>query len=193
MKMDLDVRQFHRALKEYGEATGKDGAEVLNRAGRNVAYRAAQFTPIAPVARIKRAIMADPHLRYALTSIALKKRGVGVLKSPQFAKEVEALVGRRLASSRYLRSAWRAAVEKMGGTFRGSKKFKGAGGGATPATLHSLLTELVAQVSEPDSKRARSAEDVLIKPLQEALDFVAKDMENFAQKILAKRAKAHSP
>lgn len=193
MKLDLDVSQFQRALKEYGEATGKDGAEILNRAGRNVAYRAAQFTPIAGVAKIRRALMSDPNLRYALTSIALRKTGgKQILRSPEFKKAVERFVSRRISSSRYLRAAWANAIEKMGGSFRG-RRFKGTGGGARPATLHKLLTELVAQTIQPDDRHARSAENVGIKPLQEAIDFVAKDMIDFAQRLLAKRAKAHSP
>jgi hypothetical protein len=193
MKLDLDVGQFQRALKEYGDATGKDGAEILNRAGRNVAYRASQKTKVANASKIRRELMADPHLRYALTSIALRKArgGKHILQSPDFARAVERLVSRRVSSSRYLRAAWANAIEKMGGTFRG-RKFKGADGSASPATIRKLITELVAQTLQPDQKHARSAEDEGIKPLQDAIDFVAKDMIDFANRILAKRAKSHS-
>jgi hypothetical protein len=183
MKLDVDVRQFTRALNEYKEATGKDGAEILNRAGRNVAYRAAQGTPKATQARIRRDLYADPRLRYALTSISLRKQGMGFMKTG-FAKEVQRFVSRRIASAGFIRSGWAEAIEKLGGTYRGRKIGKGHGR-ATKATALNLIAEIVNTVP--------GIEKVGVKALQNAVEFVAADMIDYSQRLLAKRAKAHSP
>jgi hypothetical protein len=189
--IQFNISEFVGALRAYKIASQKDGADVLNHAIRNVAYRAAEFTPVASVAKIRSSLMADPHLRYALTSIALKKRGVGMLKSPEFAKEVERFVSRRVSSARYLRAAYAEAIIRLGGTFKGSR-FKGASGFANPATVGRLIAEIVAITSQPDAGHAQSAEDIGIKALQKAVDFVANDMLVYAKRKMEETAREHS-
>src|SRR4051812_34000515 len=106
----VDVSQFQLALRAYKAATQKDAATVLNRAGRNLAFRASQFTPKGNPARIRTDLMRDPHLRYALTSLLLKKKGIGPLASPQFAAAVEKFVAKRASSANYLRAGWAQAI-----------------------------------------------------------------------------------
>src|SRR5581483_3943455 len=108
-ELKVDTTKFLFALRAYKAATGKDCAEILNRAGLNVAYRAAQNTPVASAATI-RSQLDRGHLKYALTALALKKRGIGALKSPKFAEEVARFVARRVSSARYLRAAWAQAI-----------------------------------------------------------------------------------
>lgn len=187
----FDTREFQSALQQYSEATKKDESEILNRAGKNVAYRASQFTPVAEAATIKSGLFADDHLRFALTAMKIKERGMGVLKSPQFAQEVEKFVRSRVASRRYLKAGWAVAIEKFGGTYRGSK-FRGATGEAIKATADSLITELAAILDEPTEAKAQSAESKMLPALQEALDFVARDMIDYAQRKLAKTAAKYS-
>ena len=59
----LDTSGFEHALRVYEQATGKSMANVLNRAGRNVAYRAAQATPAASKQQVKADLNRDAHLR----------------------------------------------------------------------------------------------------------------------------------
>ncbi len=183
MKVDFDTRLFSQALREYQDATQKDMVVVINRAARNVAYRAAQFTPVATAAKIRADLNKDGHLKYALTSIALKKKGIGKLKSPAFAREVELFVARRIASRTFLRSGWAPAVEALGGVFRGRKFGKGHGW-ATKATLHRLVSVIANTVP--------GIEQVGTVALQGAINFVAEDMLEFANSLLFKRAKEHS-
>lgn len=182
MKIEItNLPQFSAALREYKEATGKDEVEILNRAGRNVAFRAASFTPKATASRIRADLMKDPHLRYALTSLYLRKRGRGILKKPEFRQEVKKLIARRIASRAYLRSGWAPAVIALGGSFRGKKSDKGW---AKKASVLNLITEIANTVPGIDK--------VGVKALNEAIDFVAKDMLGYAQDLLAKRAREHS-
>jgi hypothetical protein len=182
MKLVLDLKQMTRALNEYKEATGKDGATVLNRAGRNVAYRAAQFTPVATPARIRADLNSDPHLKYALTSLYLKKKGRGILKSPQFQYEVDKFVARRVASRAFLRSGWAEAIIHLGGTYRGRRVGKGHGWAHT-ATASALATEIANTVP--------GIEEMGTVALQGAINFVAEDMLGWAHSILARTAKQH--
>lgn len=187
----LDTRQFQRALQEYADATKKDEADILNKAGKDVVYRAAQFTPKAKGPQIKAFLLANPKLLYALTARMLKKKGIGALKSPQFQEATQQLIRKRASSARYLTAAWARAAEAFGATFRGAK-FKGATGYGIKATPANLLATIVAIVDEPDDTHARSAEAVEIVALQEALDFKARDMIEYAQRKLAKTAAKHS-
>jgi hypothetical protein len=192
--IQLDTREFEQALRDYEKATQKDMADILNRAARNVAYRAAQNTPVANKAEIKSYLFRDEKLRYALTSIALRKKGVGVLKSPQFKKAVERFVAHRLGSSRYLRAMWKPAIEKFGGTFRGAAPKGGNEGYGIKAVdnIAEIFAEIGAIISQPDEKHAAGAEDIGLKALQDAVDFVAEDLLEYAEKKMRETAKKHS-
>lgn len=207
----IDVSRFVLALRSYRAATKKDGAEVLNRAARNIAYRTASFTPKASKAAIRSQLFKDPHLRYALTSLALKRIGgktltknqikynplnklaqtKGLLGKGEFQKAVDAFVARRMSSAAYLRAAYAEAVTQLGGTFKGAR-FKGASGFANKATVSKLVAEIVGIVSEPDQAHATSAEKIGLKAVQEAINFVSEDMINYAKTLMAKTAAAHS-
>lgn len=183
----LDTSSLESAFLAYEKATDKDLPEILNRAGKNIAYRAAQFTDFATALDIHNDLFRDENLIYALTSIRLKKQNRGILPAPEFEKEVQKTLAARIGSSRYLRAAWAEAVEKFGGQFRG-KRLHGASATVLKATVASLLTELTALLNEPDAK-AQSAEDKMFPALQEAVDFVAEDMMNFATEKLQQSAK----
>jgi hypothetical protein len=189
--LTFNISEFVGALRAYKIASKKDGADVLNHAMKNTAYRAAEFTPVASSSKIRSSLMRDQHLRYALTSLALKRKGVGKLKSPEFAKEVERFISRRASSARYLRAAYAEAIAQMGGTFRGSK-FRGASGFANKATVGRLISEIVAITSQPDSNHARGAEAIGIKALQKAVDFVAEDLLIYARSKMADTARQFS-
>jgi hypothetical protein len=179
--LTIDTRQFTRALREYQNATGKDCVEVLNRAGRNTAYRAAQRTPKATAGKIRGELMGSPTLRFALTRIALKKRGIHKVDRAAFAAEVRKFVSRRASSAGYIRSGWAPAIEALGGSFRGKKAGKGY---ATKASVSRLITEIVNSVP--------GAEKVGAAALQQAINFVAADMISYAQTKFAAPAAKHS-
>ena len=183
--LTLDTRDFERALLNYASATDKDMADVLNRAGRNIAFRAAQFTTPAQPARIRADILAHEGLLEALTSRRLKKKGV---RAENFKTEMKKTLAIRMSSARYLRAAWAEAIAKFGGAFKG-KKMRGASALVKKANAVSLLAEITALVNEPTSAKADSAEAKMMPALQEAVDFVGADMLEYAAKKMQDNAK----
>jgi hypothetical protein len=179
--------KFLFALRAKKAACQHTVPEILNKALLNVAFRAASATPKGSPGRIRADLMRDPNLRYALTAIQLKKRGVGALKSPQFARAVEAFVKRRAASANYLRAAYAKAIEQLGGRFRGSN-FKGADGFANKATVNRMIAQMVTILDQPNGSHAASAEAIGKQAIQEAIDFVAEDMLVYARAKLAAAA-----
>lgn len=187
----VDTSQFIFALRAYKAATKKDAETVLNRAAKNLAYRAASFTEKGNPARIRRQLMADPHLRYALTSLALKKKGIGRLPAPQFKKAVEQFVTRRAVSAGYMRAGWAKAIQDLGGVFRGAK-FRGAGGFANKAKIARLIVEIVNTTTHTNANSVRGAELIGTKALQQAVSFVAEDMISYSKQLMAPTAKKFS-
>jgi hypothetical protein len=191
MGLKLDTSDFESALNSYQEATGKDAKDILNKAALNFAYRAAQFTVMETAAQIQSDLLKDPKILYALVSLSLKKRGIGTLAPAEFQKEVQAFIQRRKGSARYLRVGWAQAIIDLGGSFRGSRLERGSHSFANPAVAD-LLATVAWIVDETNEHKAETAEDKVWPVLQEALDFVANDMETFAQDKLAKTAAKYS-
>jgi len=184
--LTLDTRDFERALLTYASATEKDMAEVLNRAGRNIAYRAAAFTKPAQASQIRSDTMSKEGLLAGLTRARLKKKGI--TRVADFEAEMKKTLAIRIGSARYLRAAWAEAIAKFGGTFKG-KKMRGASAKVIKANAVSLLTEITALVNEPTGAKAESAEAKMMPALQEAVDFVAADMFSHAAKVMQDNAK----
>lgn len=179
-----DLEKFKFALRAKKAACLDSYPDILNKAALNVSFRSASFTPKANPARIRAALMKDPHLRFALTSIALKKKGIGRLPAPQFAKAVVRYLGRRVSSANYLRASYANAIEQLGGKFNGAK-FRGADGFANKAQAKRFIAQVVAILDQPDSAHAASAEAILKKATLEAIRFVAEDMLVYARRKLA--------
>jgi hypothetical protein len=185
---NVKLDKFLFALRAKKAACQHTMPEILNKAALNICYRASSFTPKGDANRIRASLMRDPHLRYALTAIELKKRGVGALKKPEFAKAVERFVSRRASSANYLRAAWAQAIQNLGGSFRGAK-FKGASEGfANKATVKRLIAEIVAVLDQPTEGKAASAEAIGMEAVQKAINFVAEDMLTYARQKLAAAA-----
>lgn len=187
----VDTSQFIFALRAYKAATKKDEGSILNRAARNIAYRSSSFTPKGAANKIRRDLMRDPKLRYALTSIALRKRGIGRLPSPQFQKEVDRLVSRRASSANYLRAGWAKAIQDFGGTFRGAK-FRGAGGFGNKALVNRLIAEIVNTTVQHNAASVQGAELIGGEALKKAIAFVSADMIRFAKELMGPTAKKFS-
>jgi hypothetical protein len=182
-----NVNKFLFALRAKKAACQRSYPEILNDALRNVAFRASSFTPRANASKIRSELMRNPRMRYALTAILLKKKGIGALKKPLFAKEVARFIVRRAASAGYLRAAYAKAIADLGGTFKGSK-FSGADGFANKASVSRLIAEMVTIVTEPDATHAQGAERIGTEAIRQAIDFVADDMIAYAQRKLAAAA-----
>lgn len=178
-----DIEKFKFALRAKKAACQKTLPDILNHAAKNIAFRSSSFVPKANPARIRSELMRDPHLRFALTSMALKRKGIGRLKSPEFARAVLKYVGRRVSSANYLRASFANAIEQLGGTFRG-KKMRGASGFANKAQVSRFIVEIVSIVEQPTPAKANSAEAIMQKAAWEAIRYVTEDILVYARRKL---------
>lgn len=188
--LSCDVSGFVGAVQRCIDETGKDEVAVLNKQILNLAYRAAQFTEVTAEATVRRQL-SDAKLLSSITAAYLRRKGITGLSKQQFQDECKKMLGRRVASTRFLRVGWKKAIEALGGSFRG-KGDRGLDylhGGAQKATLIDLLAEITWSVDEPDAKHAEGAENISETATLKALEFVTKDLIEHLDKRLEKRAK----
>lgn len=179
MRGGIDAREFTRAVQLYEKATQKDEADILNRAGKNVSFRAAQFTPKATGAKIKAELMRDK-LAIRILSARRKFRGMTMQKRSAVTRR---FIAARVRSARYVSAGWANAIAAFGGNasrFRVNPKSEAAKGYGIRARANKLVAEL--------ANNARGADRVALSALQDAIDFVAKDMTSFAQRKLQNTA-----
>lgn len=180
----LNAKPFQGALREYGRATNKDAADILNRAGRNVALRAVQLTPKATAAKIRAELAANNRAIYA-TIRRLKRAGVPQrgMSRTRFAEEINKTIAARRRSAAFVSSGWFPALADLGGRSRAATGSAAKGSGKRATERH-LLAVLI--------NAATGANKVGREALQQAVDFVARDMLAYAQKKLADRARQFS-
>lgn len=174
--------EFRRAISQYRQATRKELPEILNRAGKNVAFRAVQFTPKASLGQINRHNPGRKtylgRLHYAQSRV---KKGQGIRQ------DAERRHQRRRRSKGYVAAGWLKAARAFGGNPRSAQLIPGgraSRGGGIKATPFRLYADLF--------NASEGAQVVGVQPLNRALLFVARDMEQFAQRRLATIANRHS-
>lgn len=182
-------KEFFETLDTYAAVSSKSFSDSINKKMRDLAYRAAQFTPKNTKTRIYRDLEKDKHLLAALTSIRLHGR---ILPSPEFAQEMEALKLMRGASADYLRVGWLPCIKAFGGTFKGGENAKLTGkyhntvhSYGLPATPENLFAEIAWVTDQPNSQKANSAEVVAYDAASNAIQFVTADMEEYITRKLA--------
>lgn len=193
MSLELDLSKFTPQMELYVQVCKSSEAEALNKKAADVAYRAAQFTPVATAQSIKASLNKDAHLLAALTSIRLKQTGRGILPKPQFRQAMGRFVKYRMGAKKYLRSGWAPLIEFFGRTFRGGasgagtkaffKKTQSHGMRATPVML---VAELTWVTEQPTQSKADGAEAIAFTALQKAVDYVAEDMGTYIERQIAK-------
>lgn len=184
-KFKMYAKDFQKAAQLYAAATKKDGAYILNRAGMNVAFRAAQGTPRANANAILRALSKDRNeLAVKILSKRGKFKGVSIKDRKQIVRK---FISARRRSAGYIRAGWGPAIEAFGGNatrLRINPKSKLGQGYGIKARPNRLVAEL--------ANAAFGAHRVGAKPFQQAIDFVARDMLDYALRKLAKTAREYS-
>jgi len=206
-KITIDYSEMQRAMREYAKVSKADGAEIVNRFGRDVAFKAVTLTPKAEAAAIAVYAPTKPgyegRLHFAKAAKAGAKKGsdksqVTRTKTGRVAKRqlggpmtqaANKSFGRAKASSGFIKAGWFNAIVNMGGKpgtrapkpRRGSKAGKGYG---VKATARSLIAWIYNFVPGAD----KMGEDAL----QSAVNFVARSKLDYAKKKLAGTAKKFS-
>lgn len=178
----FDLSTFREGLRAKLAVTKKTEAEVLNQAAKNICLRAVSFTPKAN----KGAIRALD-VKIIAGAVAKKLRGghggkIGI-SGREFAARIKKERARRIRSVAYVSAGWVKAGQGFGGGLKKKVSAKGNAGKsygkkATDSTLAAIGANL-----------ANGASVVGARALQEAADFVGRDMLSYAQKKLARALK----
>jgi hypothetical protein len=183
LTIKADMPRFAAAIRNKIIATKKAEAEIINHALKNVAYRAAQFTPKSTVAKvnsISTVILAKLAARY------LKKHQGRYTKEELRAYMLKIVKARRQRIAA-LRVGWATAIKAFGGSFRGGQE-KGRSTAndayvlkANSQNLSGLIMNTIVTRSA-DGKHEAGEIDVAIKALERAIEFVTDDIEGYATK-----------
>lgn len=183
MSFQLDTNEFARAVGFVVQASGKDCAEVLNKAGLTALIGgkgvkgAVQRTPKADKGRIEADMIRDKQAIRIVMSRA-KKHGERLTRR-EISKRVRALIRGRKSGSGYTKGpGWNNAILAMGGRgvrinkrFANSEARHGTGEKATP-------TNLIARIIST----APASEKIGFRPLQDALNDTARDMIEYGER-----------
>lgn len=189
MKVTADLSRFRAAIRHATTLTKKTSAEVVTRTARNVAFRAAQFTPAATAAAIERDLRRDG-LLVKLASRNLRMRQ-GRFTRQEHQQEMARIKRTRKGSTRALRAGWARAIIDLGGSFRGSRlkpngsASKGFGRKATPHSLTARIRNAIVTGDSFGRKTDAAQIASLYQALNKAVEFVTADMEIYAQKKAA--------
>jgi hypothetical protein len=193
MQFGIEIldKEFRDALGQYQKASGKTFAEVINKKAKDVALRSVQFTPKARLNKIRK---YEPngrsYARKLLHARATQGTRLGKAKKGEGNKPLaEKLYKSRLQSRGYIAAGWIKAARELGAPpSRGVAKLQKGGrankGGAKPANPSKLFCDIL--------NMSIGAETVGLEPLQRALDFVKKDMQQYIDRKLAPVAKKYS-
>jgi len=203
MKLTADLRAFSAALRKVKEVTRKEEADIVNKALKDVAFRAASFTPKAQASIIRNRLLSDGLLP-ALASIACnKKYGKNMKGARAWGKAEHAAMMLNILAARRrgigaLRAGWIPAILKFGGKYRGAKLKPGGSashGTASKATIANLSGFIENAVEVHDhAGRSYTADEIRVATLalQNAVAFVTRDRENYAQRKIDALLTKHS-
>lgn len=216
--MTSNIKEFNRAIQAVGQATKKDGADIVNRALRNVAFRAMQFTESAEPGKIQAELyrdnialkMAAAHLAKKVGTTKVDRLGNtkltrggraqkhGRVTRQQIAAYATRIIKRAINSARAIKAGWIPAVKSTGGSVR-SEKQKASGsaskGFAVKATLSRMKGEIVNALVTRDHGRKKTDVSRISQAqagLNRAVAFVTQDMMNYAKSKIEARLRKHS-
>ncbi len=181
-----DMNRFTAALRRVKAQSRRSEAEIVNKALKDVAFRAASFTPKTTAGKIRGELLAD-NLLARLASASLKKRQ-GPFTRAEHTAEMQRILKRRTGGVNALRAGWIPAITKFGGNFRGAKMKTGGSasrGTAKPATISHLagfVRNAVRTTNHAGRQFGPGEIGVAVAALERAIVFVTQDRNTHAAK-----------
>lgn len=188
IKLTVDLDRFRAALRNVMTATKKTESEIVNRAARNIAFRAASFTPKAAADGISSGLKTDGLLPRLASAACNKKFGLKKWGRKQHREMMKAILKRRRAGVGALRAGWIPAIQALGGSYRGAKLDAGrsaASGYAFKASANDLSALIVNNVTVVSARGKKFQADQIplaVAALERAVNFVTEDIEGYAIK-----------
>ena len=203
--LQIDTREFDRALKQYVAVTSKTLPEAINHKAGQVAFRAYNLTPKSDRNKIaaelgatyetvigkrgkalkKKKIVVDTNGRArALLVAQLKRRGeLGSVKN--VSAMVSRFVSKRLSSVRFFRAGWIPAIRALAkGSFFERRKGRPTGRAMKAKDGLSPVAEIENNSTPPERKQMPAVTAFMEKALGQAFREETADMETY----LAKKA-----
>jgi hypothetical protein len=208
VKVTIDLSIFNKGLAAIRQATKRDGAEIVNRALKNVAFRAAEYTPFRSPADIQQELLDNKtalrivtsRLRKTIGTTRITRRGktrvVSRITRKQIGAAVTKLIAKRKAGSRASRAGWFPAVKAFGGSIRGGKlkpggaASRGYGRRATPEKLIGEIANAYYGILKGPAQSANAA--VMRSALQRAVNTVGRENIAYAKKKIEATLRRHS-
>ena len=193
VKIELDTRDFQRALIEYRDFRKKDNAYVCNRQGAQLAYHAFWKTHKADKSKVITQF-ANPKVARAAVIGRLRKNGRALI-TRDIVKRTKALMAGKIRSG-FIAAGWIPAVRKLKAKASagvGSIRRKAGYGSATLAreTINTF-SEIINASFTKDRTSAAALQKFGSEGLRKAIPIVTADMRKFIVDQLAKRAKRFS-
>lgn len=192
MTVEFNTAEFDRALRLYAQASQRDYADIVNRTSLNLALRSVQFTEKANPKEI-RALADEPWWpKYVAKRIG--RSGAAQFKDQrerEMAQKSREIIAARVRSRSFIASGWLPAARKLaarlGRALRsGAKQYGQDKGFGIPASGRgSIAAAIVANSAQGASKAGA-------KGFRQAMDFVARDMIQYAERKLSETARRHS-
>lgn len=203
------LKQFTASLRAVASASKKPFAEIVNKALKDVAFRAMQFTEYADPGDIRAGLTKDNIAlkiaarrvsaragqqmtdRYGNAKLTKSGRARVHKTATQSAirKEAASIIKKRMASSRAMRAGWIPAIKALGGSPRGEKlkqggsASKGYASKANPSKLSGLIANaLVTRSADSGRKTPVEMLSQAKDGLAKAVSYVTADRNNHARK-----------
>lgn len=199
----INTREFDRTLREYANYSKRDVQTIVNTKAFYIARRAVAETPMADGKDIRDFIRSDSGaIAGKMINARRAKRGEKGLYGKAMAKEVAAMLAKRLRARAFIKSGWLWAVKKLEPYAEkvGRKPSIGRGkpqavgkpkGSAEPATsggwrCRSKIINTVTAAWDTRQEVAKVAEPAL----QRAFDYERQSMLQYIENKLRKSAQS---
>ena len=186
LTVDVDMARFTAALRRVKAQSRRSEAEIVNKALKDVGFRAAQFTPKTTAAQIRGELLSG-NLLPRLAAASLKKRQ-GKFTRAEHKEEMQKILRRRTSGVNALRAGWIPAIQRFGGNFRGARlkpggsASRGTGRPATIGQLSGFIRNSVRTHNHAGRAFGPGEIAVAVTALQRAILHVSNDREVLARK-----------
>jgi len=189
-----NIKAFAATLRLVAKVSKKDFVDIVNNALRDVAYRAASFTPKTTASKISQELKSGGLLP-RLAALSLNRRlgknpkcGPKIWGRKEHRREMAAILKRRRSGVNAIRAGWIPAIQQLGGSFRGAALKPGStasGGIGSPATLsklHGFIRNTVRDKNATGRVFSAAEIDVAVVALNQAIQFVTVREIGYAQR-----------
>ena len=194
-----DMKKLHASLKAVKETSRRSFTEIINKALKDVAFRAAQFTPKTKSSVVRAGLRPKLLSRIAAKALTAKQ---GKFKKSELAAEKKKIMARRLKGIGGVRAGWFPAIVALGGKIRGGEKMKSSGSASKGFAKKAGGLRLSGKISNAvvttqfAKKTNTGAGNIpfAVSALRQAVLFVANDRAAHAERkrLVSKGLKQHS-